>query len=62
VHRVAEIPSFSDLSFSYEFKLIKRKTFGVFVWGYNLSRLYNPINFVLSASSKVVGLYNLDRL
>jgi hypothetical protein len=34
----------------------------VFVWDYNLSRLYNPIIFELTLSSKVVGLYNLGRL
>jgi hypothetical protein len=34
----------------------------VFVWDYNLSRLYNPIIFELRVSSKVVGLYNLSRL
>jgi hypothetical protein len=34
----------------------------VFVWDYKLSRLYNPTNFELGASSKFVGLYNLSRL
>jgi hypothetical protein len=37
-------------------------TKGVFVWDYKLSRLYNPTNFELGASSKFVGLYNLSRL
>jgi hypothetical protein len=32
-------------------------TMGVFVWDYNLHRLYNPIFFC-----KFVGLYNLGRL
>jgi hypothetical protein len=35
---------------------------GVFVWDYNPPRLYNPIIFELTLSSKVVRLYNLDRL
>jgi hypothetical protein len=34
----------------------------VFVWDYNLPRLYNPTIFELSVGLKVVGLYNLDRL
>jgi hypothetical protein len=34
----------------------------VFVWDYNPPRLYNPIIFELTLSSKVVRLYNLDRL
>jgi hypothetical protein len=40
----------------------KKQYKGVFVWDYNLPRLYNPINFELSVSSKFVGVYNLDRL
>jgi hypothetical protein len=35
---------------------------GVFVWDYNPPRLYNPTIFELTLSSKVVRLYNLDRL
>ena len=35
---------------------------GVFVWDYNPPRLYNPTFFELTLSSKVVRLYNLDRL
>jgi hypothetical protein len=35
---------------------------GVFVWDYNLPRLYNPTIFELRVSSKIVGLYNLGRL
>jgi hypothetical protein len=34
----------------------------VFVWDYNLPRLYNPTTFELTLSSKIIGLYNLDRL
>jgi hypothetical protein len=37
-------------------------TKGVFVWDYNPPRLYNPTIFELTLSSKVVRLYNLDRL
>jgi hypothetical protein len=35
---------------------------GVFVWDYNPPRLYNTTIFELTLSSKVVRLYNLDRL
>jgi gibberellin 2beta-dioxygenase len=35
---------------------------GVFVWDYNLPRLYNPTTFELTLSSKIIGLYNLGRL
>jgi hypothetical protein len=38
------------------------QTKGVFVWDYNLARLYNPTHFDLTLSSKCVGLYNLARL
>jgi hypothetical protein len=41
---------------------VYRRTKRVFVWDYNLLRLYNPINFELAPSSKFVGLYNLDNL
>jgi hypothetical protein len=34
----------------------------VFVWDYNPPRLYNTTIFELTLSSKVVRLYNLDRL
>jgi hypothetical protein len=34
----------------------------VFVWDYNLPRLYNPTTFELRVSSKVVALCNLGRL
>jgi hypothetical protein len=34
----------------------------VFVWDYNLSRLYNLTTFELRVSSKIVGLYNLGGL
>jgi hypothetical protein len=35
---------------------------GVFVWDYNLDRLYNLTNCELTLSLKFVGLYNLPRL
>jgi hypothetical protein len=35
---------------------------GVFVWDYNLGRLYNLTNCELTLSSKYVGLYNLSTL
>lgn len=34
----------------------------VFVWYYNLSRLYNSTNFEPALDSKFVRLYNLVRL
>jgi hypothetical protein len=34
----------------------------MFVWDYNLARLFNLINFELNVNSKFVVLYNLDKL
>jgi hypothetical protein len=43
-------------------KGVRTRAKWLFVWDYNLPRLYNPIIFELRVSSKVVGLYNLGRL
>jgi hypothetical protein len=52
---------FSSYGYKHIFSLCN-DTKVMFVWDYNLSRLYNPINFELTFSSKFGGLYNLGRL